>query len=82
MSDVGEPGPEPEEDLPDKPVWPEDGAAPELELPTGDEDVPGWGCVLAVLVLIIILVVGSGACSDLFDRGDDTSTETTEPSSG
>ena len=45
--------------------------APELELPTGDEDVPGWGCVLGVLFLIILIVVGAGACNGLFDGDDD-----------
>lgn len=79
MSDGGEPGPEPEEELPEEPTWPEDGAAPELGLPTADGDVPGWGCVLAVLLLTVTLFVGSGACSAVFDRGDDAPTETTEP---
>ena len=46
-------GRSPKRSSPTEPVWPEDGVAPELELPTGDEDVPGWGCVLAVLLLII-----------------------------
>jgi hypothetical protein len=79
---VGEPGPEPEEELPADSSWPTDAAAPELARPTGDEDGPGWGCVLAVLLLTIILFVGAGACSDVFDGGDDTPTETTQASSG
>ena len=71
MSDVGDPGQEPAEELPDEPIWPEDAAAPELELPTGDGDVPGWGCVLAVLLLIVLIVVGAGACSGVLDGQDD-----------
>mgnify|MGYP003602705847 CR=1 FL=1 len=77
MSDVGEPGPEPEEELPPEPVWPVDGVAPELDLPTGDEDVPGWGCVLGVLFLIVLIVVGTGACTGLFDGDDDPPATTT-----
>ena len=79
---MGEPGPEPEEELPEEPIWPVDGAAPELDLPVEDGGAPGWGCTLAVLALIIVIFVGAGACSDVFDRGEDTPTETTEPSSG
>ncbi len=79
MSDRGEPEPEPEEALPDEPVWPVDGVAPELELPTGDEAGPGWGCVLSVLFLIILIVVGTGACRGVFDSDDDPIVTTTVP---
>jgi len=79
VTDVGETGPEPEEELPEEPTWPEDGAAPELDLPTAYGDVPGWGCVLAVLVLTIVLFVGSGTCSAVFDGDDDPSSQTSEP---
>lgn len=74
---MGDPGQEPAEELPDEPIWPEEAAAPELELPTGDEDVPGWGCVLAVLLLIVLIAVGAGACSGLFDADADEPPATT-----
>ena len=53
------------------------GEAPGLEIPTDTGGVPGWGCVLSVILLTLVLLVGGGACSGVFDPGDDAPSATT-----
>ncbi len=43
--------------------------------------VPGWGCALGLILLTVLLLLASGACSSLFDPEDDLPGPTTEPAS-
>ena len=75
MSTRGEPDPHDERwTLPS-------GEAPGYEIPTDQGPVPGWGCALGLILLTVLLLLASGACSSLFDPEDDLPSEATEPAS-
>jgi len=76
MSTRGEPDPD------DEPWTPPSAEAPGYEIPTDDGQVPGWGCALGLILLTVLLLLASGACSSLFDPEDDAPVLTTEPAAG
>jgi hypothetical protein len=74
MSTRGEP------DRDDERWSPPTGEAPGYEIPTDDGQAPGWGCALGLILLTVVLLLASGACSSLFDPEDDPG-PTTAPAS-